>query len=202
MNIPLRGVKMKKNITCMAVLVVFLLGGILLSSCRDKGIGMRKDGSYYTRIEWASHTEKTPLYWVNNLLDDDIERDGGSYGANTMGPANVVLSFFGETQLVGKVRFFHNVGATISKIEELASDINVYTSEDEKAHRLGGEDADINSVKWTKVLNCKMEKREDWFEFVLDKPVKAKYVRIELVKNFGTPPDLPWTETNEVKIFP
>jgi hypothetical protein len=57
-------------------------------------------------------------------------------------------------------------------------------------------------VKWQKILAAKMEKKEYWAEFTLDKPVKAKYVRIELVKNHGTPPDLPWTETNELKLYP
>lgn len=190
---------MKKISAGLVVTVLFL---VVVSCTCKKEFGVRRDGSYYTRVEWASHTEKTPLYWVNNVLDDDIRRDGGSYGANTMGPANVILSFFGEKQEIGKVKFFHNVGATISKIEELASEINIYVSDDDKAGRLGGEDTDIDSVKWTKVKHCKMEMREDWFEFDLDKPVTAKYVRIELVKNFGTPPDLPWTETNEIKIYP
>ena len=27
-------------------------------------LGVRRDGSYYTRIEWASHTESDPTFWV------------------------------------------------------------------------------------------------------------------------------------------
>jgi len=164
--------------------------------------GIRRDGSYYTRIQWASHTEQTPLFWVCNLIDDDIERMGGTWGANTMGPANAILDFFDETQEIGRVRIFHNVGAPQSKIEELASEINLYVSDDDTCRRLGDENADIDQVAWKKVLSCDMPKQEGWNEFDLDKPVKAKYVRIELVKNHGTPPDLPWTETSELKLYP
>lgn len=164
--------------------------------------GIRRDGSYYTRIHWASTTEPNPLYWVCNLIDDDIERHGGTWGANTMGPANAVLDFFGETQEIGRVRIFHNVGEPQSILEELASNINIYVSDDDRCRRLGDEKADVNQVKWTKILAAKMDKKEYWAEFTLDKPVKAKYVRIELVKNHGTPPDLPWTETSELKLYP
>jgi hypothetical protein len=164
--------------------------------------GIRRDGSYYTRIQWASHTVQNPLFWVCNLIDDDIERMGGTWGANTMGPANAVLDFFGESQEIGRVRIFHNVGAHESMIEELASEINLYVSNDDICRRLGDENADVNQAKWTKILAAKMQKKEYWAEFTLDKPVKAKYVRIELVKNFGTPPELPWTETNELKLYP
>ena len=37
-------------------------------------LGVRRDGSYYTRIEWASHTESDPTFWVVNLIRDDLER--------------------------------------------------------------------------------------------------------------------------------
>jgi hypothetical protein len=30
-------------------------------------VGVRRDGSYYTRIVWASHTEKDPTFWVCNM---------------------------------------------------------------------------------------------------------------------------------------
>ncbi len=164
--------------------------------------GIRRDGSYYTRIHWASTTESNPLYWVCNLIDDDIERHGGTWGANTMGPANCVLDFFGETQEIGRIRMFHNVGEYESILEELASEINFYVSDDDACRRLGDEKADLNQVKWTHILKCAMEKKEYWADFKLDKPVKAKYIRIELVRNHGTPPDLPWTETSELKIYP
>lgn len=51
-------------------------------------LGVRRDGSYYTRIEWASHTESDPTFWVVNLIRDDTERNGGTWGANTMGPGD------------------------------------------------------------------------------------------------------------------
>lgn len=167
---------------------------------QEREYGIRRDGSYYTRIEWASHTTQTPLYWICNLIDDDLERDGGSWGANTLGPANAILSFFGERQPIGRIRIFHNVGATVSLIEELASLIHIYVSDDDRCRRLGDENADLDQVQWERILTCEMEKREGWFEFSLSKPVLAKYVRIELVCNFGTP--LPWTETNELKLYP
>ncbi len=77
-----------------------------------------------------------------------------------------------------------------------------YVSDDDACRRLGDEKADLNQVKWTHILKCAMEKKEYWADFKLDKPVKAKYIRIELVRNHGTPPDLPWTETSELKIYP
>lgn len=165
-------------------------------------IGVRRDGSYYTRIEWASHTVSDPLIWVNNLIDDDVERNGGTWGANTMGPANVVLSFFEEEQSISKIRIFHNVGVPHSVLEELASTINLYISSDSAVRQLKRAEDDIDRVPWTNVLECKMEKKEGWFEFFLDEPVRAKYVRMELVKNFGTLPDCPWTETSELKLYP
>ena len=166
-----------------------------------RAYGIRRDGSYYTRIQWASHTVQTPLFWVNNLIDDDIGRSGGTWAANTMGPANVILDFFGELQEISHVRIYHNVGLPESLMEELASEINLYICDDDKCQRFGDEEADIEQVKWTRILTCRMEKREGWFEFEIDKPVTGKYIRIEMVKNFGTPPDVPWTETNEVKFY-
>lgn len=172
------------------------------STSESQVFGLRRDGSYYTRILWASHTVQNPVYWVNNLIDDDIERDGGTWGANTNGPANAILDFFGEIQRFGKLRIFHNVGASDSLIEELASEINLYVCDDDLCRRFGDENADIDKVQWARIINCRMEKREAWFEFELEKPVAAKYVRIELVKNFGTPPEIPWTETSELKLYP
>jgi len=164
-------------------------------------VGVRRDGSYYTRIEWCSHTTNDPLIWVNNLIDDDTERNGGTWGANTMGPANAILSFFGETQVVSKVRIFHNVGVPHSYIEELASIVNIYISRDDAVRQMRSLDSQLNEADWTKVLECQMEKREGWFEFEFRNQIEAKYIRIELVKNFGTPDDCPWTETNELKIY-
>lgn len=70
--------------------------------------GVRRDGSYFMRIQWANGTVKNPYYWVCNLIDDDVERFGGTWGANTASPANVILDFFGERQQVQTVRVFNN----------------------------------------------------------------------------------------------
>ena len=99
-------------------------------------LGVRRDGSYYTRIEWCSHTVTDPLIWVNNLIDDDTKRNGGTWGANTMGPANVILSFFGEEQEISKVCIFHNVGVPHSVLEELASVINIYVSSSDSVREM------------------------------------------------------------------
>lgn len=165
-------------------------------------VGVRRDGSYYTRIEWASHTESDPCFWVCNVIWDDTERSGGTWGAHTMGPADVVLGFFGETQEVGKIRFFTNVGLPISILEELARQINVYVSATDEPRKLRTKDDKIDGVAWTKVAEFFPEKKEAWQELVLDKPVKAKFVRFELVENFGTPPEIDWTEVSEIKIYP
>ncbi|WP_294143954.1 hypothetical protein [uncultured Clostridium sp.] len=164
--------------------------------------GVRRDGSLYSRIQWASTTEKNPYYWVCNLIDDDVERHGGTWGANTMGPANAILDFFGEEQTIGTVRIFHNVGSTISIEEEMAEHIRLYISNDERCSRFGREDEEIDIVSWEKILDVHMEMKEKWNTYFLERPVKARYLRIELVKNFGTPEDVPWTETAELKVFP
>lgn len=164
--------------------------------------GVRRDGSLYSRIQWASTTEKNPYYWVCNLIDDDVERHGGTWGANTMGPANAILDFFGEEQPIETIRIFHNVGSTVSIEEEMAEHIRLYVSNDERCSRFGREDEEIDIVKWEKILDVHMEMTEKWNTYFLDRPVKAKYLRIELVNNFGTPKDVPWTETAELKVFP
>lgn len=164
-------------------------------------LGMRRDGSLYTRIQWASTTEKTPYYWVNNLIDDDIERHGGTWGANTMGPANCILDFFGESKEISMVRLFHNVGSDESVMEEMAEHIRMYVSDDERCSRFGRDTQDVNVVTWKQIVDARMEMREYWSDYILEQPVKARYFRLELVKNFGTPPDVPWTETAELKIY-
>ena len=172
-------------------------------------VGVRRDGSYYTRIEWVSHTESNSLFWVCNLIDDDTERNGGTWGANTNGPADVVLSFFGEIQEFSKIRVFHNVGLPISILEELAERINVYVSSTDEPRTLKCNQENpyykldkITDVPWNLVMSLQMKKEEGWQEFILEEKVKAKYVRFELVKNFGTPPDIPWVETSEIKMYP
>ena len=165
-------------------------------------LGVRRDGSYYTRIEWASHTESDPTFWVVNLIRDDLERNGGTWGANTMGPASVVLSFFGEEQTVSKVRIFRNVGITISILEELAKTVDIYVSDTDEPRKLRRKEDKIDDVPWEFVTRVNMEKAEGWQDVTLPKPVKAKYLRFDLVENHGTPPDIPWTETSEIKVYP
>jgi hypothetical protein len=164
--------------------------------------GLRRDGSYYTRIEWVSTTESDPTFWVCNVIDDDLERSGGTWGAHTMGPADLVLSFFGEEQSFRTIKFFMNVGLPISILEELAAQINVYISTTDEARSLRTKDDRIDSVPWAKIAEFETKKEEGWQTLQLDSPVKARYVRFELVKNFGTPPDIPWTELSEIKIYP
>lgn len=175
---------------------------LLLSEQAALPMGVRRDGSLYTRIQWASTTEKTPYYWVNNLIDDDIERHGGTWGANTMGPANCILDFFGEYKEVAAVRLFHNVGSDESIMEEMASHIRMYVCDDEHCSRFGRDTQDVDVVGWTLIVDTPMKMEENWYLFTLPQPVRAKYFRLELVKNFGTPPDVPWTETAELKIYP
>ena len=163
-------------------------------------LGVRTDGSYYTRIEWASHTESDPMLWVLNAIDDDTERNGGTWGANTFGPANVVLSFFGEEQTVSKIRIFRNVGITASVLEELARQINVYVSDTDEPRSLRTKEDKIDDVPWTLVKEVPIEKAEGWVDVTLDKPVAARYVRFELVGNRSDV--IAWTEISELKIFP
>ncbi len=166
-------------------------------------LGLRRDGSYYTRIEWASITESDPTFWVANLIRDDLERNGGTWGANTMGPADVVLSFFGEMQTVGRIRIFRNVGLyNASILEELAKTIRIYASATDEPRKLRRKDDAIDSVEWKLLTTVAMEKAEGWQEIILSEPVEAKYLRFELVENFGTPPDIPWVETSEIKLYP
>lgn len=164
-------------------------------------IGIRRDGSYYTRLEWANPTSDDPMYWAENLIDDDTQRNGGTWAANTHGPANAVLSFFGETQTISKIRIFHNVGLTISILEELASKINIYVSDTDECRCLKSKEDDINEVQWNLVKECTMKKEEGWQEFEIE-PTSAKYVRIELEKNFNPPEYINYVETNEIKLYP
>lgn len=168
----------------------------------DYPLGVRRDGSYYTRIEWASHTESDPTFWVVNLIRDDTERNGGTWGANTMGPATVVLSFFGEEQQVSKIRIFRNVGLDISILEELAKTVDIYYSDTDEPRTLRRAGDDIDSVNWKFAMRVEMEKAEGWQEITLPEPVCAKYFRIDLVENHGTPPEIPWVETSEIKFYP
>ena len=163
-------------------------------------LGVRRDGSYYTRIEWATHTESDPTFWVVNLIRDDLERNGGTWGANTPGPASVVLSFFGETQKISKIRIFRNVGLDISILEELAKAIDIYISDTDEPRKLRRQEDKIDDVPWILVKHVEMEKAEGWQEILLDEPVEARFVRFDLLENHGTP--IPWTETSEINMYP
>ena len=121
-------------------------------------LGIRRDGSYYTRIEWASHTESDPTFWVVNLIRDDTLRNGGTWGAN-------------------------------------------YSDTDEP-RKLRRQEDTIDSVPWQFLTRVNVEKAEGWQEIRLEVPVRAKYLRFDLVENHGTPPDIPWTELSEIKIYP
>lgn len=166
-------------------------------------MGVRRDGSFYTRIEWASTTESDPTFWVCNLIRDDLERNGGTYGANTETKTDVVLSFFGERQKIGRIRIYKNVGITISVVEELAREINIYISDTDEPRKLRRKEDNIDDVQWTLIKHNEMKKEFGWEEIVLEKPVYAKYIRFELVGNFCTKDNfIPWVETSEIKIYP
>ena len=98
--------------------------------------GVRRDGSYYTRVDFATVTESDPTFWVNNIIDDDLERCGGTWGANSETTADVVLSFFGEMQTVSKIMLYKNVGLDISILEELAKHVNIYISDTDEPKKL------------------------------------------------------------------
>lgn len=166
----------------------------------EKVYGIRRDGSYYTRIEWASHTQTDPMLWVCNLLNEDHQRNGGTYGANTYGPVNVVLSFFGEKHSLGKIRFYRNVGSSESVLDELAKTINVYVSNTDEPKLLRTKNDKIDQIPWTLIASVPIEKEEGWVEYKFITPVEALYVRLELTENQGT--EIEWTEINECKIYP
>ena len=166
-------------------------------------LGVRRDGSYYTRIMWANVTEKDPKFWVCNMISDDHERNGGTYGANTETTADVMLDFWGETQLISKIRIFKNVGITISVVEELARYINIFVSTSDEPAKIRTADDDINSADWTLVKKIAIVKEFGWQEVTLDAPVAAKYVRVQLEDNFCKRDEtfIPWCETSEVKFY-
>lgn len=167
-------------------------------------IGVRRDGSFYTRILWADVTENDPTFWVNNLINDDLERNGGTWGANSETTANAVLDFFGETQRIKKIAIFKNVGLTISILEELAKYINIYVATDDSPLKLRRKEDKVDDATWEKVCTFTITMAEEWQEIVLPSPVEAKYVRVELVENFCKRDEnfIPWIETSEIKLFP
>ena len=167
-------------------------------------VGIRRDGSYYTRILWADVTENDPTFWVNNLINDDLARNGGTWGANSESTANCVLDFFGETQLVKRIAIYKNVGITISVLEELAKYINIYATAGDEPLKLRRREDKIDDVKWDQIAQFEIIKNEGWQEIVLDRPVTAKFIRVELVENFCKKDDsfIPWIETSEIKLYP
>lgn len=176
--------------------------GEQLSSPSRLPMGVRRDGSLYTRIQWANGTVKNPYYWVSNLIDDDLERFGGTWGANTMGPAHVILDFFNERQRISCVRLFNNCGAPHSLPEEMVCALALYVSDDERCARFGNFEQAIDAVPWKKILAVSLDMREQWSCFFLEQTVEAKYLRLTLEKNHGTPEDVPWVELSELKLYP
>ena len=162
-------------------------------------VGVRRDGSYYTNIDWSSHTEKNPMFWVCNILTDDHDRMGGTFGANTFGPVELVLGFFGEKQKVTKIRLYRNVGADISLIEELARHIKVWYTDDDVLRILRKDEDSIDSVNWTFAQDIDVPAEAGWLDITLDKPFEAKHVRFTLVDNSA--PGIDWVEMNEIKIY-
>lgn len=167
-------------------------------------IGVRRDGSYYTRILWADVTENDPTFWVNNLINDDLERNGGTWGANSETTANAVLDFFGETQPIGRIGIYKNVGITISVLEELARYIDIYVCTDDSPLRLRRKEDKIDDVEWRKIAHFDIVMEEGWQTVVLPEPVKAKYLRVKLRENFckRDASFIPWIETSEIKLYP
>lgn len=162
-------------------------------------VGVMRDGSYYTCIEWSSHTESDPLLWVCNIIRDDNERNGGTWGSNSFGPVELVLSFFGEKQKVSRIKFYRNVGVTISVMGELAKVVDIYYTNDDVLHKLRTKEDSIDAVEWTKIATVDIEREWGWQEYVLPEPVEAKYMRFTLVCNDHT--EIDWTEMNQIKIF-
>ena len=167
-------------------------------------VGVRTDGSFYTRVLWADVTENDPKFWVNNLINDDLARNGGTWGANSDTTANCVIDFFGETQEIKKIALYKNVGITISVLEELARDVNFYVSNDDSPLLLRSNENKVDEAKWEKIASMAIVKEEGWQEIELEKPVQAKYLRVELVDNFCRRDEtfIPWIEMNELKLYP
>lgn len=167
-------------------------------------VGVRRDGSFYTRVVWTDKTEKDPTFWVNNLIDDDTGRNGGTWGANSEDTADVVLDFFGETQTVGKICLYKNVGLSISILEELARSVRFYISNEDAGRALRRQEDKIDAVTWEYLGTMDVIMEEGWQTFTPAAPVEARYLRMELVDNFckRDASFIPWIEMNEIKIYP
>ena len=86
------------------------------------------------------------------MIWKDLERNGGTWGANSETTANAVLDFFGETQTIGKISIYKNVGITISILEELAKYINIYVSTTDEPLKLRRKEDKIDDIAWKKNL--------------------------------------------------
>ena len=61
----------------------------------------------------------------------------------------MVLSFFGETQTIRRIRIFRNVGLDISVLEELAKTIDLYISNTDEPRKLRRKENRIDEGPWT-----------------------------------------------------
>ena len=93
-----------------------------------------------------------------------------------------------------------NVGESISKPEEIASSVDIFICDtDEPAKKLRTKDDDINSVSWKHIKRAPLTEAIEWEDIVLDEPVKAKYLRIDLLENRSDTID--WIEFSKVRVF-
>ena len=86
--------------------------------------------------------------------------------------------------------------------KELAKTIDIYYSDTDEPRKLRRQEDKIDDVPWNFVMRVPMEKAEGWQDIEFPEPVKAKYLRFELVENWGDETTPPWTETSEIKIYP
>ena len=77
---------------------------------------------------------------------------------------------------------------------------DIYYSDTDEPRKLRRKEDAIDSVEWKYIMKVETEKAEGWQEIVLPAPIKAKYLRFDLLENHGTP--IPWTELSEIKIYP
>lgn len=185
----------------LPVFIAVGLVGCCVIETSPRANALRKDGSYYLRVEWASHPGSNPAKWVGNLIDDDDTLDNGVWEAETTGSANAVLSFFGEKAEVGSFKIM-DVGGLLKNPDDAVRKVSVYVTDDIGVTRLGGEKALINKIPWSRVAVIELGKKEGWIELPLEKPVMARYVRIEIVGNPKSQSKTPWLVLGEVKIFP
>ena len=103
---------------------------------------------------------------------------------------------------MSRIRIFRNVGLDISILEELCKTMDIYYSDTDEPRKLRRQEDKIDDVPWEFIMRVDMEKAEGWQDITLPKPVKAKFIRFEMVDNHGSEATPPWTETSEIKIYP